>query len=125
MPPKPVAPLTPAQDTLISLFSTFSVSAPKAEDIVRNPKQAAIFSDLAPALALPEYSWNEEKGKLLLVLIAQGVKLDVAGRVRVATKIGEGVFGRSDQILGESVCYELAKGRLRQAEKANVRGSSC
>lgn len=104
MPPKPLAPLTPAQDSLISLFSTLSVSASKAEDLVRNPKQAAIFSDLAPSLtdASNGYTWDEEKGKLVLVLIAQGPKLTNEGRERVGSKIGDGTLKRSDQVLGES-----------------------
>lgn len=112
MPPKPSAPLTPAQESLVTLFSTFSVSPPRAEEVARNAKQAAVFSSLVEAFggesAVKEYSWDEEKGKMVVVLIAQGIKLDNEGRVKVLRKIGEGKFGRSDQVLGEFDSYSSA-----------------
>lgn len=110
MPPKaPPAPLTASQESLISLFSSFSVSALKAEEVARNAKQAALFSSLVESLggeeAVKAYTWDEEKGKMVLVLIAQGAKLDAEGRVKVLSKIAEGKFARSDMVLGQSRCF--------------------
>lgn len=106
MPPKslkPLAPLTPEQESLISLFSCFSVSPAKAEDVARTPKQATVFSEFAASFEdeSKTYEWDENKGNMLHVLIAQGIKLDTAGRVLVARKIGEGKLVKSNQVLGE------------------------
>lgn len=106
--------LTPAQEALLPLYTAYAVPATKATELVRNAKQAALFADVVGA-AFPNDAaegkapagWDEEKGKLLLVVVSQSPKLDVARRARLAAIVAEGKLGRSDQVLGESLSHTV------------------